>query len=361
MSAAVAACALARGVRKALPDARILQLPLSDGGEGFASLLTQALGGRLRRATVQGPLPSMRARAVIGWHAASRTAIIESAQAVGLVLLAPGQRNPLRTTTHGLGEMILHALRWNPRRILIGLGGTSTCDGGAGMLEALGWTLERSRTGCVSRMAPGIRLKGVRIIAACDVTNPLLGRRGAAQVFGPQKGATPADVAVLEARMKSFADAAVRSGFPRQRRLPGAGAAGGLGWALVTFLGARLQSGIDLFLDAAHFERRFANADLILTGEGSLDRQSLSGKAAVGLARRAAPLGVPVVALAGKASLTRKTLQQAGIQEARTIAPAGVSVEQSMRHAAKHLAAAAAEQLADVRAARSGRPKFFEK
>jgi glycerate kinase len=282
------------------------------------------------------------------------TAVIEAAQACGLVLLPPGELAPLTAGTRGVGELILAAAEAGARRIVLGVGGSATTDGGAGLVRALGARLAdgagrelppggAALAGLASLDVSGMRdLSGTEVLLASDVDNPLLGPSGAAAVYGPQKGASPDDVTRLEAGLARWAAAAeaVRPGSPRVRDAPGAGAAGGLGFAALLFLGARMRPGIEVLLELASFGALLDGARLVITGEGALDAQTLRGKAPIGVVRAVAARdpGIPVVAVAGRCDLTAAELHAAGIARAyaltdlepdiaRCIAEAGPLVE----------------------------------
>jgi glycerate kinase len=276
-----AARLIARGLRRALPRARLLLMPVADGGDGTLEALRASIGGRLVRVRVTGPLgnplPSSYLRS-------GRTAVIEMARASGLKLVPPERRDPLLTTTRGTGELIAHAWRRGARRILLGVGGSATVDGGRGALEVV---------------TPGIAR---HVTVLCDVENPLLGPRGAARVFGPQKGATPAKVRILEERLARWAAELKRRTGRDVRRLPGAGAAGGLSAGLAAY-GARLVRGAEYILRAAGFPRP---CDFVVTGEGCVDRTSLGGKA-VGSVIRLSP--APVVLVCGRCELRRAAFE----------------------------------------------------
>ncbi|MCA0295848.1 MAG: glycerate kinase [Actinobacteria bacterium] len=310
MTAAEAAAAMARGVRTVYPDAECIEVPMADGGEGTAEALVDALGGTWR---------SVRTTDALGRPIDARygltgdgLAVLEVAAAVGIGLVAPAERDVWRSSSAGVGDLVRDALDHGATRLLVGLGGSATTDGGAGLLAALGavWTdasgdrLEPTPEG-LSRLArvdlAGLdpRLAGLPVDLACDVDNPLLGPSGAAAVFGPQKGATPEQVPALDAVLARVADALVASGLPDTRDVPGAGAAGGLGAAFLA-LGARLRPGVVVVAEAAGLDAAVTGADLVLTGEGSLDAQSLAGKTPVGVADVAARRGVPVLAFAGR-------------------------------------------------------------
>lgn len=322
LTAAQVAEHVAAGLARACPEVRAVRLPVADGGEGTVDAAVAA-GYRRVEIGVRGPAggPVTAALAFDG-----TTAVIEAAQACGLMLLAPGQYTPLTATSRGVGELILAAARMRAKRIVLGLGGVATTDGGSGMVRALGAKLfdqvhhELPPGGAALRElsvldASAIRdLTGIEFIAATDVDNPLLGPAGAAAVYGPQKGAGPADVAVLEQGLARWAEAADPTG--QFRNVPGAGAAGGLGFAALVFLGATMAPGIGLMLGLLSFERWLADASLVITGEGAIDEQTPRGKAPAGVARAAAARGIPVVAIAGSCSLDADTLARAGFAHA---------------------------------------------
>jgi glycerate 2-kinase len=277
------------------------------------------------------------------------TAVIEAAQACGLTLLSPGSLAPLTATSRGVGELILTACRMGAKRIVLGVGGVATTDGGAGLLQALGARLtdDSGRElppggAALARLATldltGLRdLSGVEFLLASDVDNPLLGPSGAAAVYAPQKGASPDQVRLLEAGLRRWADIAEADGpaGPPARDAPGAGAAGGLGFAALLFLGARMKPGIELLLELASFGSRLDGARLVITGEGSLDAQTLHGKAPVGVARAAAvhDPAIPVVAVAGRCTLTADQLHQAGIARAYALTDLEPDIERCMADA----------------------------
>jgi glycerate kinase len=278
-----AARLIARGLRRAL-DARLLLLPLADGGDGTLESLRAAIGGRLVTVRVTGPLGApVRA----SYLRAGKTAVIEMAKASGLKLVPPRQRNPLLATTRGTGELIAHAYDRGARRVLLGVGGSATVDGGAGALEVL--TPDMTR--CITIL--------------CDVENPLLGSRGAARVFGPQKGATPAQVKILEKRLRDWARILMKRTGIDVRRMKGAGAAGGLPAGLVAY-GAKLVSGAEYILREAGFPQP---CDFVVTGEGCIDRTSMGGKA-VGTVLRLTP--APVVLVCGRCELRRTAFETGG-------------------------------------------------
>ena len=293
--------ALATGWALARPADTILLCPLADGGEGTLEAVAAAGGWTWQEATVTDPL-SRPIRA--GWLRSDdgARAVIEMAASSGLSRVAATERDAMAATSVGTGDLIEAALDAGVRSIVLGIGGSATTDGGAGLLRALGAAVDRDLAQAdLSGLDP--RLGSVELAVACDVTNPLLGPRGAAAVYGPQKGASPADVVDLDRRLTAFADALEATAGIRLRDLPGAGAAGGVGFALLAigtrFASFALRPGIELVMDATDFEARLAATDLVLTGEGRIDAQTAYGKTALGVARRAAEAGVPCVAVGG--------------------------------------------------------------
>lgn len=312
LTAAGAAMAMGRGVRRALPRASVRLFPVSDGGEGFVDALISAMGGMPQWTMVQGPLPSRRVRARWVLAAKGTTALIEMAAAAGLGLVPPEERNPAVTTTFGVGEMIRSALDQGVEAILLGIGGSATNDGGAGMASALGvkfldasGALLGQGGGPLTSLAHidatglDVRLGRTAVTVACDVTNVLTGPQGASFVYGPQKGADRAAVELLDQALARYAEVLRNDLGIDVAEVPGSGAAGGLGAGLIAFCGASLVPGIDVVLDAAGFDGALASCDLVLTGEGRLDSQTRSGKALAGILRRAHAAHVPVAAVAG--------------------------------------------------------------
>jgi len=325
LTASEAARCLERGLKKALPGASFVTVPMADGGEGTALAVVNATGGRWVRCSVTDPL-GRRIRAQFGLSGDGRMAIFEMASASGLVLLRPQERNPLLTTTRGTGELIRAALDHQVTRLLIGIGGSATNDGGMGMARALGVRFLDARGrelpeggGSLGRLAridtSGLdpRLQKVRVEVACDVRNPLFGPRGAASVYGPQKGATPAMVKQLDAGLRRLAAVIQRDLGIAVARLPGAGAAGGLGAGLVAFLNGQMRPGVDIVMDAVDLTGKLAGCDLVITGEGCLDGQTLFGKAPAGVAKAAKQLGLPVIAICGCLGAGAGKAAEAGI------------------------------------------------
>jgi len=312
LTATEAALAMGRGVRRALPRASVRLHPVSDGGEGFIDAVIPFMHGTAVWTEVQGPLPGERVRARWGLARDGATALIEMASASGLTLIPPGRRDPRVTTTFGVGELIRCALDRSAASMLIGIGGSGTNDGGAGMASALGVKFLDSSGAALppggdslSRLAridmTGIdtRISNAAINVACDVTNPLTGSEGASFIFGPQKGADGAAVGSLDTALRRYAEVLRKDLGLDVETMPGGGAAGGLGAGLVAFCGARLTSGIDVVLDVTGFDDALSSSDLVLTGEGRIDRQTRSGKALSGILRRARVRHVPVAAVAG--------------------------------------------------------------
>jgi glycerate kinase len=310
-----AAAAIARGWRQTRPGAVIEQVPLADGGEGTLDALVAALGGQIRSAHVTGPLGA-RVRASFGLLPGSPpVAVVEMAQASGLALVPPDRRDPTRTTTRGTGELLLAAVRAGAGRVLVCVGGSATNDGGAGLAQALGVEL---LDGTDREVGPGgaallglervdssglaRELRGVSVEVLSDVDNPLTGPDGASAVFGPQKGATPDEVALLDRALVRFAGVVRRDTGVDVEGLPGAGAAGGIGASLTAFLGATFRSGLDAVMDATNLRARLAAADAVVTGEGAFDAESLRGKVVGGVIREARAAGARrVVVLCGRA------------------------------------------------------------
>lgn len=340
LTAAEAARAVAEGWLRSDPEARTDLVPLSDGGPGFVEVLHTALGGRIREAEVCGPLGApVRASYLLDGD----TAYIETSQACGLHLVPARERDPGRTTTRGVGELLALAVADGARTVVLGLGGSATNDAGAGMLAALGagpaeplssGGLALTGVGTVD-LAPAVRaLEGVRLVAATDVDNPLLGIHGASAVFGPQKGADPDLVQRLDAALAAFADRTDPGGTVREE--PGSGAAGGLGFALL-LLGASVESGVGRVLSAVRLAERLAGADLVVTGEGSFDHQSLRGKLPHGVARLAGEHAVPCVVTAGRVAVGRAEAAAAGITETWSLTESAGSVEAAMARPAEEL------------------------
>jgi glycerate kinase len=308
--------AMAAGLLDSLPEAKIDIVPLADGGEGTAEVISQALGGKWMTCKAHDPL-GREISAGYGWIADRKLAVMEMSEAAGMRRLTRDELNPEKTNTFGVGEMILDAARHGAHEIILGLGGSATNDGGSGMAEALGFIFfdgTRATLDCFKR--PSLQLlqwieeppdfKLPKIIAAIDVKNPLLGENGATRVFGPQKGATPTQLEKLEQALRRLADVVTRQFGFDYRNEPGAGAAGGLGFGLLSFCAAKIRPGFDVVAESVGLEERIKDADLVITGEGSLDAQTLEGKTPAGVARVARKLGKRVFAFVGRASADEK-------------------------------------------------------
>ena len=349
LSSTEAAEAMARGVRKVLPEAELVLLPLSDGGEGLVESLVVASRGEVVECEVTGPLGTP-VKAKLGLMGGGKTAVIEMAKASGLILVPEEERNPLVTTTFGTGELIAKALDLGCEHLIIGIGGSATNDGGMGMAQALGVRfldeqgellgsggaeLARLAEIDVSRRDP--RLDEVRIEVACDVTNPLTGPQGASHIYGPQKGATPEMVELLDAALNRYDQILKRDLGKDVGRIPGAGAAGGLGAGLMALLGGKLVSGIELVLDVLDFEGKAEGADLVLTGEGRFDGQSAYGKVPMGVAKRSRALDIPVVVIAGTVLPSAEGLHREGVTAYFSILNRPLSLKEAMEDAAELL------------------------
>lgn len=319
--------AAAEGIRKAYPDAEIVKVPVSDGGEGYMDAFHAAIGGQLEEVTVRDPLM----RPIVAKYLLNNDmAVIEMAQASGLTLLTQEERNPMVATSYGTGQLVADAVRKGANHIIVGLGGSATSDAGIGMLKAL--IDAYAKHGQWDDIEV---LKDVAFTIASDVKNPLYGEQGAAHVFGPQKfaiskakGATPEMICALDERARKFAEVSARHfGYDRSQ-MPGAGAAGGLGYAFLQYLNAKSIPGIQLLLDTIRFKELVADADLIITGEGSADRQTLMGKLPMGILEQAGQ--VPVCLIAGKIS-DREELLNAGFARVECINPPDLPLEEAIR------------------------------
>lgn len=353
LGAAEVAEAIVAGVRRADPEAECRPIPLADGGDGTVRAFLAALGGTPQTRMVAGPLGE-RVEATFAVLPDGETAVIEMAAASGLVLVTPERRDPLRATTRGTGELIRAAVELGCRKVIVGIGGSATVDGGAGLAQALGARLldregrelppggaalarlDRIEAGDLPRA-----IARVEFTVASDVDNPLCGPNGAAAVFGPQKGASPETVAVLDQALAHYGRILARDLGRDVAERPGAGAAGGLGAGLMAFLEARLTPGIDLLLDLVHFDDQLAWADLVITGEGRVDGQTLRGKGPHGVARAAAEAGRPTVVLAGSVGPGAEGLEEIGRTAVIPVVTGPMSLEEAMGRAATLITAAA--------------------
>ena len=345
LSATEVAQAIEKGFREIFPDAQYVSVPLADGGEGTVEAMIAATHGSAHSALVTGPLGE-KVNASWGMSGDGKTAFIEMAAASGLALVPPEKRNPLITTSRGTGELILQALDSGARNIIIGIGGSATNDGGAGMVQALGaklcdangtevgyggGSLNSLNTIDVSGLDPRIKHCAIRV--ACDVTNPLVGELGASRIFGPQKVATEALILELDRNLAHYADIIKKSLGVDVKNVPGAGAAGGMGAALTAFLGAELKSGIEIVTQALNLEEHIHDCTLVVTGEGRIDSQSIHGKVPVGVANVAKKYHKPVIGIAG--SLTRDVgvVHQYGIDAVFSVLTSIGTLEEAFRGA----------------------------
>ncbi len=338
---------MSQGVLGVFPDAELLKLPIADGGDGTLGLILHAASGEAVAVDVLDPF-GQSITAHLGVLKHERTAIIEMAEASGLRLVPSDSLNPMKTTTYGTGQLIKTALNRGCEKIVVGVGGSATVDGGIGMAQALGAKILDEQGEQVQYGGSGLgevaqidlteldsRIQDTQIIVACDVENPLLGPDGAAPVFGPQKGATPEMVKILADHLSHFAEVMERDVGVDIRFLPSAGAAGGLAGGLVAFLGASIELGIDTILDLMDFDRHLVGADLVLTGEGQLDEQTLYGKAPIGVSKRAQKLGIPVIALAGGLGEGVDVVYEHGIDAMFSIVDCPMPLDKAMNNSAK--------------------------
>ncbi len=346
LTAAEAGRAIAQGVKVVYPEAEIAIVPIADGGEGTVQALVDATDGTLKRREVTGPLGEP-VEAFYGILGDGLTAVIEMAASSGLPLIPSEQRNPLIATTYGVGELILAGLDDGCRHFLIGIGGSATNDGGAGMAQALGAQLtgtssEIERGGAalatlthISSEAMDTRLRECTFEVACDVTNPLCGPEGASAIYGPQKGATPEMVEQLDAALAHYAQIIEQDLHISVKDIPGAGAAGGLGAGLIAFLGAELRPGAQIVLETVHLDEHLRNADLVITAEGQLDEQTAYGKSVSAVASMAKRYALPVLALAGSLGRGYQAVYALGVDAVVALPSGPLTLEYAMAHAAE--------------------------
>jgi len=317
--------AIEKGIREVFPEAEIIKIPMADGGDGTVQCLVNATGGKILEEKVIGPLGN-EVWAFYGILGDRKTAIVEMAAASGLTLVPENKRDPLITTTYGTGQLIKAALNQGCRKIIIGIGGSATNDGGAGMVQALGVKLldqEGKEVGfgggelkkivkidisCIDK-----RLSDIKVLVASDVNNPLCGPQGASRIYGPQKGATPEIIEELDESLAYFAELIKRDLHKDIKDIPGAGAAGGLGASLIAFLNAEFRPGIEIMIEAVKLEQAIKDADLVITGEGKIDSQTIYGKAPIGVAKIAKKHNIPVVAVAAIIEEDSRIFQSYGI------------------------------------------------
>jgi glycerate 2-kinase len=342
MSALEVADAIETGFKEVFPDGNFIKIPMADGGEGTVQSLVDATNGEIVHRTVTGPL-GQQVESFFGISGDGKTAFIEMAAASGIHLVPVEERNPLITTTRGTGELILEAIELGAKHIIIGIGGSATNDGGAGMAQALGvrlltkngdeiiaggGSLGLIETIDLTNIDP--RVHDVKIEVACDVDNPLTGERGASAIFGPQKGATPAIVQELDANLAHYAKKIHEFLGKEINELEGAGAAGGLGGGLVAFLSAELKRGVDIVLEAVNLEGQLKDADLVITGEGKIDGQTIFGKTPIGVAKMAKKYQLPVIGLAGTVGADSDCVFDHGIDAVFSIVSGPGSLQEAL-------------------------------
>ena len=348
------AIAFEKGIKRVLPRANCIKIPMADGGEGTVQSLIDGIGGEIIRKRVIGPIgQNVFARYGL---LSNGTAVIEMAEASGLPLVTTRQKNPTKTTTFGTGELIIDAINKGAKKIIIGIGGSATNDGGVGMAQALGVRFLDSKDKEIKQHGSGGMLKkivkidtretnkvlkNINIIVACDVDNPLCGRLGASYIFGPQKGATPAMVRVLDDNLKHLAKIIKQSLKKDISKLKGAGAAGGLGAGLVAFAKAKMKSGVDIVIDATNLERHMKNTNLVITGEGRVDSQTAYGKTPSGVAKSARKHGIPTLVIGGGITDDAKDIFSHGIDALESACARDMSLEDAIKHSREHLANAA--------------------
>lgn len=345
LSSIEAAESIKKGIQKVYEDAQIKISPLADGGEGTTYALTKGMNGEFRKMKVSGPLENVKVVATYGIIKDTKTAIIEMSQAAGITLVPPEKRNPLRTTTYGVGEIIKDAIKQGCRHFIVGIGGSATNDGGIGMLQALGYDFFDESGNKISQGASACELEHLVKIddsnvikelkecdfkIACDVTNPLCGKNGCSEVFGPQKGATDDMVKKMDNWLKNYSILAKKIKPKADANYPGTGAAGGLGFAFLTFTKASLESGIDIVLKETKLEELVKDADIVVTGEGRLDKQTVMGKAPIGVAQIAKKYNKKVIAFAGAVTKEARILNENGIDAFFPILREVITEEEAM-------------------------------
>ncbi|MCD9557322.1 glycerate kinase [Photobacterium carnosum] len=346
LTAMEVATAIEAGFRQVMPDAEYIKLPMADGGEGTVQSLVDASNGTIIEHQVTGPLGE-QVPAFFGLMGDGKTAVIEMAAASGLQLVSPDLRNPMLTTSYGTGELILAALDYGVKHIIIGIGGSATNDGGIGMAQALGVQLLDNKGQALGFGGQALaqlasidittvdpRLAHIKLEVACDVNNPLCGEKGASHIFGPQKGATPAMVAELDQHLAHYAAIIKRDLAIDVKDMAGAGAAGGMGAALLGLFNAQLRSGIEIVIDAVHLGDIIKDADLVITGEGRIDSQTIHGKTPIGVARTAKKYHKPVIGIAGCLSQDCGVVYDHGIDAVFSVVPAAMSLEHAFNNAA---------------------------
>lgn len=341
--------AIRSGIQRVLPQSELIVKPMADGGEGTMQCLVDATDGRILTTTVKNPL-GQDISAEFGILGDGITCVIEMAAASGLYLISAADRNPLVTTTYGFGQLITAGLDQGCRKFILGLGGSATNDGGAGMLQALGYVLldqddqplsfgggELSRLSRIDTSHIDKRLADCHFVIACDVTNPFVGPNGASHVFGPQKGATPEMVLQLDDHLRHFADLIEKTRGIAIHDLPGTGAAGGVAGALLAFLNGQLRAGIEIVIETTGLAEAMDKATLVITGEGQVDFQTAQGKTPCGVAQVAQRYSIPVIVLAGSIGHGIDALYEKGVSAVVSITNQPMTLDQSMREAASLL------------------------
>jgi len=335
--------AIEQGIREIFPEAEIVKIPMADGGDGTVQCLVNATGGKILREKVTDPLGD-EVLASYGILGDKKTAVIEMAEASGLTLVPENRRNPLITTTYGTGQLIKAALDQGCRKMIIGIGGSATNDGGAGMVQALGVKLldregkeigfgggELKKVFRIDTKCLDNRLSETEVLIASDVSNPLCGPKGATRVYGPQKGATPEITKELDESLAYFAEIIKRDLNKDVKDIPGAGAAGGLGASLIAFLNAELRPGIDIMIEIVKLEQAIKDADLVITGEGKIDSQSIFGKVPLGIGKSAQRYNVPVIAIVGDIGEGSSLIYKYGINSIMSTVNKAISIDEAMK------------------------------
>lgn len=349
LTALDAAKAIKEGFQEVFPDANIQCVPMADGGEGTVQSLIDGTGGTIKEVEVTGPLGEP-VKGFYGILGDGKTAIIEMAAASGLQLVPPAKRNPLITTTKGTGELILDALDEGIAHIIMGIGGSATNDGGAGMVQVLGAKLLDDAGKQIDQGGKALadlskidlsgldpRIRNVKFEVACDVDNPLTGPNGASHIYGPQKGATPEMIELLDANLLKFAEVIERDLQLHVNDIPGAGAAGGIGAGLLAFLSAELKRGIDIVITVTDLEKHVQDADLVITGEGRIDSQTIFGKTPIGVAKTAKKFNIPVIGIAGSISQDSHVVYDHGIDALYSVVPGAMPLEDALENAYQYL------------------------
>lgn len=361
LTALEAATAIEEGLASVLPNETYHKIPMADGGEGTVQSIVDATGGTIKKLAVTGPLHEP-VEAFYGLSGDKKIAVIEMAASSGLDKVSMEKRNPLLTTTYGFGELIYDALEEGVEEILLGIGGSATNDGGAGMIMSLGGKLLDEKGVSISADGKGLgdlksieiselhpRLKEVTVKVACDVDNPLTGKNGASYIYGPQKGGTPEQIELLDANLKQYAQL-IQSTFDKEiDQIPGAGAAGGLGAGLLAFLDAKLERGGDLLVEMLGLEEQIKEADLVITGEGGINHQTIFGKTPVAVSKIAKKYDIPVIAIAGSLSKGYETVYEEGIQAVFSIIPELSSLDELLENGYQNLKKTAANVASVIR------------